>query len=41
MEPAKFIGRSKEQVEEFLSERILPLLDATRNVLGEKQELTV
>ena len=41
LEPANFIGRSKEQVEEFLSELILPLLDANRNVLGEKQELTV
>ena len=41
LEPSHFIGRSREQVEAFLEEIIQPLLDANRDVLGEKQELNV
>ncbi len=41
LDPANFIGRSKEQVEEFLSGVIRPVLDANRSLLGEKQELSV
>ena len=41
LDPVNFIGRSREQVEEFLSEIILPVLEKNRDVLGEKQELSV
>ncbi len=41
LNPVNFIGRSREQVEAFLKDRIQPLLDANRDVLGEKQELNV
>ncbi len=41
LEPSHFIGRSREQVEAFLEDIIQPLLDANRDVLGEKQELNV
>ena len=41
LDPVNFIGGSREQVEEFLSEIILPVLEKNRDVLGEKQELSV
>ena len=41
LDPANFIGRSKEQVEEFLRGVIRPVLDENRSLLGEKQELSV
>ena len=41
LEPGRFTGRSEQQVEEFLSEIIRPLLAANRELLGEKQELSV
>ena len=41
LQPEKFIGRSKEQVEEYLSEVIQPLLEENEALLGEKQELSV
>lgn len=41
LQPEKFIGRSAEQVDEFLTDIIQPLLDAHADVLGEKEELTV
>ena len=41
LQPEKFIGRSAEQVEEFLTDIIQPLLDEHADVLGEKEELTV
>ena len=41
LKPINFIGRSKEQVEEFLSEIINPLLKQNSDVLGEKVELNV
>ncbi len=41
LDPVNFIGRSREQVEEFLSEIILPVLEKNRDVLGETQELSV
>ncbi len=40
LDPARFIGRSKEQVEEYLNEIILPLLKEY-NAQGETYELTV
>ena len=41
LQPEKFIGRSAEQVDEFLTDIIQPLLDEHADVLGEKEELTV
>ncbi len=41
LEPERFIGRCPEQVDEFLNGFIRPLLDANRDVLGEKAELSV
>ncbi len=41
MDPAKYIGRSKEQVESFLSKVINPILDANKELLGMKAEITV
>ena len=41
LEPGRFTGRSEQQVEEFLAEVIRPLLAANRELLGEKQELSV
>ena len=34
MDPAKYTGRSKEQVEEFLSEVINPILEENKDILG-------
>ena len=41
LQPEKFIGRSAEQVDEFLTDIIQPLLDEHADVLGEKEELMV
>lgn len=41
MDPSKYTGRSKEQVEEFLSEVILPLLKENAADLGVKVEINV
>jgi len=41
LDPMNFIGRSAEQVDEFLDEAILPLLQANAALLGEKGELNV
>ena len=41
MDPSKYTGRSKEQVEEFLSEVIQPILDANAEDLGIKAEINV
>ena len=41
LDPANFTGRSEEQVEEFLRDVIRPVLEANRELLGEKQELSV
>jgi len=34
MDPTKYVGRSKEQVEEFLTEVVNPLLEANKEDLG-------
>ena len=39
--PENFTGRSSKQVEDFINEYIKPVLDANRDVLGEKAELSV
>ena len=41
LQPEQFTGRSQQQVEEFLSEIIRPLLRDNADILGEKQELHV
>ena len=41
LQPEKFIGRSKEQVDEYLADIIAPLLQENKELLGEKQELSV
>ncbi|MDD7388283.1 MAG: adenylosuccinate lyase [Lachnospiraceae bacterium] len=41
MEPSRYTGRAKEQVEEFLAEVIQPVLDANQEILGVKAEINV
>ena len=41
MEPSKYIGRSKEQVEAFLSGVIAPILEENKDLLGVKAEINV
>ena len=41
MEPSRYVGRSKEQVERFLSEVIQPILDENKDLLGVEAEITV
>jgi adenylosuccinate lyase len=41
MEPIKYVGRAPQQVEEFLSEVIRPILDENKELLGLTAEITV
>lgn len=41
MDPAKYTGRAKEQVEEFLEEVIKPILEASKDDLGIKATINV
>ena len=41
MDPSKYVGRSKEQVEAFLKNVIRPILDENKDVLGVKAEINV
>ncbi len=41
LKPEEFTGRSSQQVDAFLKEVVRPILDANKDVLGEKQELSV
>ncbi len=41
MEPSKYIGRSKEQVETFLSNHIRPILETNKDLLGMSVEIHV
>ena len=41
LKPEHYIGRSKEQVEEFLAECVRPVLERNSDVLGEKADLSV
>ncbi len=41
MEPSRYIGRSKEQVEAFLANVINPILEANKDMLGMKAEINV
>ena len=41
MEPSRYVGRSKEQVENFLEKVVMPVLDANKELLGMKAEINV
>ncbi|MDE6700669.1 MAG: adenylosuccinate lyase [Acetatifactor sp.] len=41
MEPSRYVGRSKEQVEAFLTKVIAPILEENRELLGVKAEINV
>ncbi len=41
MDPSRYTGRAKEQVEEFLSEVIRPILVENREILGVKAQINV
>lgn len=41
MEPSRYVGRAPQQVEEFLSEIVRPILEKNKDVLGMKAEITV
>ena len=41
MDPSRYTGRAKEQVKEFLSEVIRPILDENREILGVKAQINV
>lgn len=41
MEPSRYVGRSREQVEAFLENIIAPVLDANKELLGIKAEINV
>lgn len=41
MDPAKYVGRSREQVDAFLKKVIRPMLEENRELLGVKAEITV
>ena len=39
LKPENYVGRSPQQVEEFLSECINPILEANKDILGENFEM--
>lgn len=41
MDPSKYVGRSKEQVEAFLTNVIKPILEENKDILGIKAEINV
>lgn len=41
MEPSRYVGRAPQQVEEFLSEVVRPILDKNKELLGMKAEIHV
>ena len=41
MKPEAYIGRCPQQVDEFLSEVVNPILEANKEVLGMTAEITV
>lgn len=41
LKPINFVGRSVEQVEEYISQEVVPALKKYREVLGERAELSV
>ena len=41
MDPAKYVGRAKEQVDAYLKNVIYPLLEKNKDVLGMTAEINV
>lgn len=41
LKPINFVGRSVEQVEEYIAQEVAPKLKKYQDVLGEKAELSV
>lgn len=41
LEPSRYVGRAPEQVKEYVEEEVLPLLQANRELLGERAEIKV
>ncbi len=41
MEPSRYIGRAKEQVDAFLSKVVNPMLEENKDILGAKAEINV
>ncbi len=41
MEPKKYVGRAKEQTERFVKEVVGPVLDAHKDMLGQKAQINV
>ena len=41
MKPANFVGRSPQQVEDFINEVISPILEENKELLGIEVEITV
>ena len=41
MEPSRYVGRSKEQVEAFLKNVIRPVLEENKDLLGVTAEINV
>lgn len=41
MDPAKYVGRAREQVDAYLEKVIRPLLEKNKEVLGVKAEIHV
>ena len=41
MDPSKYVGRAPQQVDEFLSEVVNPILEANKEDLGMTAEITV
>ena len=41
MEPSRYVGRAKEQVDAYLNRVIRPLLEKNKEVLGVKAEINV
>ena len=41
MEPGRYVGRSKEQVERFLQQVIGPILEKNKDLLGVTAEIQV
>ena len=41
LEPRNFVGRAPEQTEEFITEWVQPVLNANKEMLGMRVELSV
>ena len=41
MEPSRYVGRAKEQTEDFLAELVQPVLDKYADIESDKPEINV